>query len=86
MVTRIPPMIANEPISFDPQRTILEDCNESDIALQQVISLRPILYFSYDGEVAVQGIVTTLPLKSGSRKQESAGDFYLLCYRQPLLI
>ena len=68
-------MIADEPTSFDPHRTILEECNESDIASQQVISLQPILYFSYEGEVAVQGIVTTLPSKSGPGKQDSAGNF-----------
>ena len=68
-------MIANEPTSFDPHCTILEECNQSDIASQQFISLRPILYFSYEGVAAVQGIVTTLPSKSGPGKQDSAGNF-----------
>ena len=71
MVTRIPPMIATEPTSFDPHCTILEECNESNIASQQVISLRPILYFSYEGEVAVQGIVTTLCSSNGFRRKDS---------------
>ena len=66
MVTRIPPMIAVEPDAFDEHLTISEDSND-DISLEPTISLRPILYFSYEGEVAVQGIIKT----------GSAGDFCL---------
>ena len=59
MVTRIPPMIAKQPTTFDPHCTLLEDCNEGDVAKQPTISMRPILFFSYEGQVAVQGIVTS---------------------------
>ena len=59
MVTRIPPMIAREPTTHEGRRTILEDCNEFEVASQKIICLRPILFFSYEGQVAVEGIVTT---------------------------
>ena len=54
MVTRIPPMIAAEPTAFDEHSTIFEYFDDNDISLEPKISLRPILYFSYEGEVAVQ--------------------------------
>ena len=74
MVTRIPPMVAIEPTAFDPQSTILEDYHESEVVSQSVISLRPTLFFSYEGEVAVQGILTLIP---HSEKLNSAGELYL---------
>ena len=64
MVTRIPPMIAIEPTAFDPCTTKLESCygEKDDAPLQTIIvALRPILCFSYEGHVAVEGIVATLP-------------------------
>ena len=66
MVTRIPPMITVEPQTYDPNCTVLESSwNESDAQkTQQVTSTQPILYFSYEGEVAVQGNVSKTP---GSR-------------------
>ena len=58
MVTRIPPMIAVEPTAHHPHTTTLEAANNScDAALRQTISIQPILYFSYEGQVAVQGII-----------------------------
>ena len=81
MVTRIPPMIAIEPKAFDQHCTILEDCSDGDTASQEVISVRPILFFSYEGQVAVEGIVTTLPLKSGPAKQNTPGDFAPQLYK-----
>ena len=71
MVTRIPPMIAIEPTAFDPHRTILESHTDSEVAPHQIISIRPILYFSYEGEVAVEGIVTTLCSSNGLRRKDS---------------
>ena len=47
MVTRIPPMIAVEPTANNPH----------------TISMQPILYFSYEGQVAVQGIITNPPTR-----------------------
>ena len=73
MVTRSPPMIAIEPKAFDPQSTILEDCHESEVLSQPVISLRPTLFFSYAGEVAVQGILTLIPSSSHSEMQDVMG-------------
>jgi len=52
-------MIAAEPTTHEERLTILEGCNESEIASEKIISLRPILFFSYEGQVAVAGIVTT---------------------------
>ena len=52
-------MIARKPTTHEARRTILENCNEFEVASQEVISLRPILFFSYEGQVAVEGIVTT---------------------------
>ena len=63
MVTRIPPMIAVEPTTYNPHTTILEGANNSDVPLKRTISIRPILYFSYEGHVAVQGIITILPIR-----------------------
>ena len=63
MVTRIPPMIAVEPTAYNPHATILEGANNSDATLKRTISMRPILYLSYEGHVAVQGIITILPTK-----------------------
>ena len=36
--------------------------------------MRPILFFSYEGQVAVEGIVTTL-LNSGPARQDTPGGF-----------
>ena len=63
MVTRIPPMIAVEPTAFDPHTTKLEPCydEEDNPSLQTItVALRPILFFSYEGQVAVEGIIATL--------------------------
>jgi len=58
-------MIANEPTKFDPSRTIQDNSwNESD-KTQQITSMRPILFFSYEGEVAVEGIVTNILVSRG---------------------
>ena len=82
MVTRIPPMIAVTPTEFDPHCTILEDCGDGDTASPQVISAQPILFFSYEGQVAVEGIITTLPLNSGPARQGYPGEFaHELCKR-----
>ena len=63
MVTRIPPMIAVEPTAFDEHTTILEGSSDSDVTQKRTISMRPILYYSYEGQVAVQGIITILPTR-----------------------
>lgn len=77
MVTRIPPMIASEPTVFHPVTTILESCTDS-VGSQQIIALRPTLFFSYEGEVAVPGIIITLPTSTGLEEQHTtAGDVYL---------
>ena len=63
MVTQLPPMIAIEPRAFDPHTTKLEPCyaEEENASLQTItVGLRPILFFSYEGQVAVEGIVATL--------------------------
>ena len=57
MITQIPPMIATEPKRHEPNLTILEECSEGELVSQQTVSLRPILFFSYEGQVAVEGIV-----------------------------
>ena len=57
-------MIAIEPKTYDPNCTEQDATwNDSDVQkTHQVISTQPILYFSYEGEVAVQGCVTnTVP-------------------------
>ena len=59
MITRIPPMIATEPKNHVPHLTLLQECSEGELVSQQTISLRPILFFSYEGQVAVEGIVIT---------------------------
>ena len=65
MVTRIPPMIAVEPTAYNSHTTILEGANNSgDVTSKQTISMRPILYFSYEGHVAVQGIITIPPTRA----------------------
>ena len=53
-------MIAIEPKEHDPHLTIFQECSEGEVVSQQSVSLRPILFFSYEGQVAVQGIVTPL--------------------------
>ena len=63
MVTRIPPMIAVEPTAFDEHTTVLEGSSDSDVTQKRTISMRPILYYSYEGQVAVQGIITILPTR-----------------------
>ena len=88
MVTRIPPMISIVPEKHDPHNTILKSCNESEITTHQSIfrPLRPILYFSYEGEVAVEGEVTIQPSNVCPGKLESVkgdddrttGDYILL--------
>ena len=76
MVTRIPPMIATEPIPSDPDSTILKPCKQRDITSQQIIPMRPVLYFSYEGEVAVRGIAITPPSSIQDDDSHTAtGDF-----------
>ena len=70
-------MIAIEPTEYEPHCTIKEECNESNVPQHKMCALRPILFFSYEGEVAVQGIVTTPPSISGPVRKTSAGNFYL---------
>ena len=69
-------MIAIEPTAFDEHSTIFEDFNDNDIPLEPNISLRPILYFSYEGEVAVQGIICNPPSNFVSKDAGPAGDFF----------
>ena len=64
-------MIAVEPTAYNPHATILEGANNSAVTLKQTISMRPILYFSYEGHVAVQGIITIPP----SRVPAQASNF-----------
>ena len=76
MVTRIPPMIATEPIPSDPDSTILMPCKQRDITSQHIIPMRPVLYFSYEGEVAVRGIAITPPSSIQDDDSHTAtGDF-----------
>ena len=70
-------MIAVEPTAFEEHSTISEDFNDNDISLEPNTSLRPILYFSYEGEVAVQGIISNPPSNFVSRDTGSAGEFHL---------
>ena len=67
MVTRIPPMIATEPKKHDPRFTILEACCDEDDACI-LVPLRPTLFFSYEGQVAAEGIVGTFPSKKLNAK------------------
>ena len=93
MVTRVPPMIAVEPAAYNPHTTILEGANNSDVTLKRTISTRPILYFSYEGQVAVQGIVTIPPTrpqwvlaqvsKFNQGMQSPMNDGCSNCYRLP---
>ena len=71
MVTQIPPMIAIEPKKHEPHLTILQDCSEGEVVSQQTVSLRPILFFSYEGQVAIQGIVTPY---CGSERKHSVDE------------
>lgn len=59
MVTQIPPMIAIAPTKHEPHCTESESSYdvENDTSLQN-LPLRPILYFSYHGQVAVKGVLT----------------------------
>ena len=59
MVTRIPPMIAAEPTAYNAHTTTLEGSNDRDVTSEESISTRPTLYYGYEGQVAVQGIITT---------------------------
>lgn len=59
MVTRIPPMIAIQPTKYDSHCIILDGCDENDVKSQPTISIQPILYYSYEGQVAVHGKITT---------------------------
>ena len=52
-------MVAIESKIHDPHLTILQECREVEVASQQTVSLQPILFFSYEGQVAVEGIVIT---------------------------
>ena len=76
MVTRIPPMIAVEPTAYDPHTTILEGANNSDFTHKRTISIRPILYFSYEGQVAVQGIITILPTRVPAQASGMHAEFW----------
>ena len=59
MVTQIPPMIAIAPTKHEPHCTESESSYdvENDTSLQN-LPLRPILFFSYHGQVAVKGVLT----------------------------
>ena len=69
MATRIPPMIVTEPKKHDPRFTTLEACCDEDDDACILVPLRPILFFSYEGQVAVEGIVATLPSRKESREK-----------------
>ena len=71
MITQIPPMIAIEPKKHEPHLTILQDCSEGEVVSQQTVSLRPILFFSYEGQVAIQGVVTPY---CGSQRKHSVDE------------
>lgn len=59
MVTQIPPMITVTPTKHEPHCTISDPSYDMENdASQQYKPLRPILYFSYHGHVALKGIVT----------------------------
>ena len=67
MVTRIPPMFAIQPQKHEPPYTILENCNdeENDASQQTIlVPLRPILFFSYEGHPAIEGILASIPSQS----------------------
>lgn len=67
MVTRIPPMFSIQPQKHEPPYTILEDCNdeENDASQQTIlVPLRPILFFSYEGHPAIEGIIAVIPSQS----------------------
>lgn len=75
MVTRIPPMISIAPTKHEPHYTTLKHCDESEITEQSIlVPLRPILYFSYEGEVAVEGEVTISTFQVGPGRQGSGND------------
>ena len=59
MVTQIPPMIAITPTKHEPQCTESESSYDvgNDTSIQN-LPLRPILFFSYHGQVAIKGILT----------------------------
>ena len=80
MVTRIPPMIAVEPTAYNPHTTILEGANNSDVPLKRTISIRPIMYFSYEGHVAVQGIITILPTRVSAQASNFNQGTYAAFY------
>ena len=52
-------MIAVEPTTFNPNYTTQDaSWDESGDQALQITSMQPILFYSYEGGVAVQGIVT----------------------------
>ena len=67
-------MIAAEPTTHEERHTILEDCDEYEVASQDIIFLRPILFFSYEGQVAVEGIVTTHSSMLASLQRKDSMD------------
>lgn len=71
MVTRIPPMIAAVPEKFDPSCAVQDISWDESNEAQQVTWMKPILFFSYEGDVAVEGIVTNIP---GSGGQDCVDD------------
>ena len=64
MVTQIPPMFAIQPRKHEPPNTILEDDSEDASQKTILVPLRPILFFSYEGQPAIEGILAAIPSKS----------------------
>ena len=64
MVTRIPPMFAIQPRKHEPPNTILEDDSEDASQKTILVPLRPILFFSYEGHPAIEGILAAIPSES----------------------
>ena len=64
-------MLAVEPMTFDPRCTVQDASWNDDVETQQITSMQLIVYFSYEGEVAVQGIVTN---SLGSMGQDCTDD------------
>ena len=64
MVTRIPPMFAIQPQKHEPPNTTLEDGSEDASQQTILVPLRPILFFSYEGHPAIEGILAAIPFES----------------------
>ena len=81
-------MIATEPKKHEPCFTTLEPCCDEDndaCTVTNVVPLRPILFFSYEGQVAVEGIVAILPAKKLNENGNEARcclSIYMFIYVQ----